>query len=713
MFIGGIATKITAQMGLNVVQAQGAVASAAQAPPPVGFASAAAMIALMAGIGIAISSGGSSGGEYVDTSNQGTGTVFGDSEAQSASIANSIDLLSENSDLMLPLTSAMLRSLKNIESSIGGVTNLILRGDLGGDFSNLEFDARLTGVIGTANNLFVNFTNGLEKVLTGGVSGKLGVGGLGTSIVSSVVGGLFGKTSQKVVASGLYAGNQKLSDILSNGIDLKQYADVKTTKKSWFSSSSSTKTKYGSVDDEIERQFTLIFKGFYDSILSATDILGADMSVVQTNLENAVVSIGKINLKGLNGEQIQEKLEAVFGAAADSLAKQAFGGLEDFQTVGEGYYETLVKVASAVEEAAYYTDRLNVTAINYTNIINKQADDLATEIIRQSYLTKVGISTIKGGMTDLVNTFDGSAEEITDFINTLEDLQEQLFMTGKSGDYLTSSMILGAGGLDSLASGLDAYFEMLSPAEQAAELTRRLTNEFAIFGKKLPADVKAFRNLVSSIDITTEAGQKLYGQIIALAPEFNDLQDALDSANSEVNALVQSLRDLAEQARAARGETEQPRNLAYTRSQFEQASVLAMQGDIASAEKLLTLGKDLMGLSKTYSVTGSEYARDLALIQRAATVAADIQEKGLGTSQTTNLTLPTTTPVTPTVNTTTSSTDARLDALSEKLEAGLFAIAKYTQDSASRLERWDDGGRMLVGIQPENGDTPVPVVVTP
>lgn len=36
-------------------------------------------------------------------------------------------------------------------------------------------------------------------------------------------------------------------------------------------------------------------------------------------------------------------------------------------------------------------------------------------------------------MTDLVNTFDGSAEEITDFINTLEDLQEQLFMTGKSG----------------------------------------------------------------------------------------------------------------------------------------------------------------------------------------------------------------------------------------------------------------------------------------
>lgn len=717
-FIGGVTSKIAAQMGLNVVQAQGAVASAAQAPPPVGFASAAAMIALMAGIGIAISSSGSSGGEYVDTSNQGTGTVFGDSEAQSSSIANSIDILSDNSDLMLPLTSAMLRSLKSIESSIGGVTNLILRGDLGGDFSNLEFDARLTGVIGAVDKTFTDYakttmnvlTLGLDKILLGGALGNL-VGG----ITSTVLGGLFGKTSQKVVASGIYGGSQTLGSILENGISLSQYADVKTTKKSWFGSSSKTKTKIvGGVDDEIEQQFTLIFKGFYDTILSATDILGADMSAVQTNLENAVVSIGKINLKGLSGEQIQEKLEAVFGAAADDLAKQAFGGLEDFQTVGEGYYETLVKVASAVEEAAYYTDRLNVTAINYNDIINKQADDLAAEIIRQSYLAKEGISTVTGGMSDLVNSFSGSAEEITDFINTLEDLQDQLFMTGKSGDYLTSSMIIGAGGLDSLASGLDAYFEMLSPAEQAAELTRRLTNEFAIFGKELPADVKAFRNLVSSIDITTEAGQKLYGQIIALAPEFNDLQDALDSANSEVNALVQSLRDLAEQARAARGETEQPRNLDYLRNEFNKASELALQGDTEAANRLDSIGKELMSVSKLYSVTGSDYAKDLAYIQGIATAVADLQESGLGTSISSDLTPSTGTgTTTPTIETTNSTMTTEMQAMREEFNAGLFAIAKFVQNMDSRTERWDDGNRVMVGIQPENGDTPVPVVVTP
>lgn len=703
-FIGSVGAKIAAQMGLNVAQAQGAVASAAQAPPPVGFASAAAMIALLAGIGIAISGGG--GSSYVDTSNQGTGTVFGDSEAKSASIANSIDILSENSDLMLPLTSAMLRSLKNIESNIGGLTNLVIRTGVGKDFSNVEgfkMNAVGSGISETFNTIN-DLTFGAADFLTLGLF----------SAVGDLLGGLFG-TKTTVKGQGLYGADQSLGSILENGFSLQEYVDVNTKKKTLgVTTSNKNSTILSAADQQLANQFTLIFEGFYDTILSATDILGADLSTVQTNLENAVISIGKIDLKDLSSEEIQEKLEAVFGAAADSLAKQAFDGLDDFQKVGEGYYETLMKVASAVEEATYYTDRLNVTAIDYNKIVNKQADDLAAEIIRQSYLAKSGISTIKGGMTDLVNSFDGSAEEITDFISTLEDLQDQLFVTGKSGDYLTSTMILGAGGLDSLASGLDAYFEMLSPAEQAAELTRRLTNEFAIFGKELPSDVKAFRNLVSSIDITTASGQKLYGQIIALAPEFNDLQDALDRANSEVNALVQSLRDLAEQARAARGETEQPRNLAYLRNEFNKASELALQGDTEAANRLIPIGKDLMSMSKLYSVSGSDYAKDLAFIQGVATAVADLQESGLGTSISSDLKPSTGTgTTTPTIATTNSTMTTELQGMREELNAGLFAIAKFVQNVDSRTERWDDGNRVMVGYQPENGDAPIPVVVTP
>ncbi len=734
-FTTGAAAKLAAQSAVNVAKGTEAVLTQGSGDPYTAFPRMAAMAAIVAALGIAIGSvSGGSGGSF-EAANNGTGTVFGDSEAKSASIANSIDLLSENSDLMLPLTSAMLKSLRNIESSIGGVTNLIVRQATGQGFNISE---------GFTQNSIGSFLEKAGNTLFAGIGDFLGI----NKMIGGFLGSLFGsKTTIK--GQGLYGGSQDLGSILSQGFDLQEYVDVEVKKKS-FGITTSTKnmTQFAEANKELEKQFTLIFGGFYDSILSATDILGANTDEVKKKLQDSVVSIGKIDLKGLNGEQIQEKLEAVFGAAADSLARAAtnevtyvtetvqqpikalFGkvkvgygtvtqtvavvtnSLDDFQKVGEGFFETLVRVATGVEQASYYTDRLNVSAIKYTDILNKQGD-VAAEIVRQSVLLVEGNKNIKGGFYDLVNTFDGTAEELSTFVVKLRDLQDQLFMTGKNADYLTSSMILGAGGLEGLSSGLDAYFEMLSPAEQAAELTRRLTNEFAIFGKELPADVKAFRNLVSGIDISTEAGQKLYGQIIALAPEFNDLQDSLKNANSEVNALVQSLSDLAEQARAARGETEQPRNLAYTRSQFEQASVLAMQGDTASAEKLLTLGKDLMGLSKTYSVTGSEYARDLALIQRAATVSADIQEQGLGTSISTTLTPSSGTSTTPTVNTTNSTMTSEMKTMREEFNAGLFAIAKYVQNLDSRTERWDDGNRVMVGVLSETGDQPIPVKVVP
>lgn len=716
-YVATTATKTAAEGGLNIVKGIGAILSAAQQAGPLAFVGFAAMAALVAGLGVSLAGGGlgsNSSGSYDSFNNDGTGTVFGDKEAQSESIKKSIDLLAENSDLMLPINNAMLRALKNIESALGGVANLIIRGDIGNTFaSGLEFDGKLTGVVGklqSVSSKVASAFNFLDKF-----SG-FDMGGLFNGIRNTLLGGLFGKTSQSVTGSGLFAGSQSLGSVLDTGLNLQQYADVATTKKSWFSKSTSYSTQFGQVDQEIKNQFGLIFDGVFNSILTASSALGKDGNEVTQALRNSIINIGKIDTKGLSGEEIQKKLEAVISAQADTVAKNAVKGLDAFQKIGEGYFETLTRVAIGIEQAAYYTDQLGYTAINYTDIIAKQGD-VASEIIRQSVLLNESTKTIKGGFYDMVNQFDGTAEELYSFIIELRDLQDQLFMTGKNANYLTTAMVLGAGGLDSLRSGLDAYFEMLSPAEQAAELTRRLTNEFAMFGKQLPANVQAYRDLVNSVDISTEAGQKLYGQIIALAPEFNDLQDSLDKANSEVNALVKSLRDLAEEARKARGETEQPRNLAYVRNQFQNDSILAMQGDTAAAERLLSLGKDLMSLSKQYSVSGSEYAKDLALIQRAATVSADVQEAGLGytpsTTLSTALVSGNTAAVVQALEQKNATLEAEIKSMREDTNAGLLAIAKFTQNMDSRFERWDDGNRIMVGIASEQGDAPLAVSVTP
>ena len=699
MFLASVATKVAAQLGFNTSAGIGAVLSAAQQPGPAAFVGFAAMAALVAGLGIAVASGGGSSGGFAPT-NEGTGTVFGDPTAQSESIKKSIDLLADNSDVTLPLTSAMLKALQNIESNISGLANLLIRAGAGTSLANNVSEGFTQDKIGS-------FLEKAGNTVFAGIGDFLGL----NKMIGGLLGGLFGsKTSIK--GQGLFAGGQALNGILGSGFSLQEYVDINTKKKTLgVTTSNKNSTVYSQASEELSTQFTLIFKNFYDSILNTAPLLDKNLNEVTTKLNDFVVSIGKVNLQGLTGEQIQEKLNAVLGAEADKMAQAAITGLEGFQKVGEGYFETVMRVASSIELADVYTARLNVSTVKYTDLLNKQGD-VATEIIRQSVLLAEGNKNIANGFYGLVNSFNGTAEEITDFVLTLRELQDAVFATGKNGDYLTSAMFAGAGSLERLSSGLDAYFEMLSPAEQAAELTRRLTNQFAIFGKELPSNVKAFRNLVAGIDITTEAGQKLYGQIIATAPEFNDLQDAIENANSSVNELVQSLRDLAEQARAARGETEQPRNLAYIRSQFESNAILAAQGDTTAAEKLLTLGKDLMTLSKQYSLSSSEYARDLALIQRAATVSADVQEAGLG------YTTPTLTPLVGTtggtvVQTANAATDAKLEALRADMVIAITAVAKYTQQTSDRLERWDFGDRMNVHIEQDINDIPIPVTVVP
>lgn len=700
-FITSAATKIAAQMGVNTAKGVEAVLNQGTGDPYTAFGRMAAMAAVVAGLGIAIAgvNGSDAKGGFA-SNNEGTGTVFGDTTAQSESIKKSIDLLAENSDVTLPLTSAMLKALQNIESNISGLANLLVRAGAGTSLSSGITEGFTQDKIGS-------FLEKAGNTVFAGLGDFLGL----NKMIGGLLGGLFG-SKVSLQGQGLFAGGQALTDILGSGFSLQEYVDINTKKKTLgVTTSNKNSTVYSQASEELSTQFTLIFKNFYDSILSTAPLLDKNLNEVTTKLNDFVVSIGKVNLQGLSGEQIQEKLNAVLGAEADKMAQAAIGGLEGFQKVGEGYFETVMRVASSIELADVYTARLNVSTVKYTDLLNKQGD-VATEIIRQSVLLAEGNKNIANGFYDLVNSFNGTADEITDFVLTLRDLQDAIFATGKNGDYLTSAMFAGAGSLERLSSGLDAYFEMLSPAEQAAELTRRLTNQFAIFGKELPSNVKAFRDLVAGIDITTEAGQKLYGQIIATAPEFNDLQDAIADANSEVNALVQSLRDLAEQARAARGETEQPRNLAYIRSQFESNAILAAQGDTAAAEKLLTLGKDLMTLSKQYSLSSSEYARDLALIQRAATVSADVQEAGLG------YTTPTLTPLVGTtggtvVQTANAATDAKLEALRADMVIAMTAVAKYTQRTSDKLDAWDFGDRLNVHVDQDVNDVPIPVTVVP
>lgn len=605
-FITGVATKVAGYATTALAAGKAAIASSLIAPPPANFASLAAVLAVLGGIGLAISGARGKGkDDAMPVYNEGKGTVLGDSDAQSESIKKSIEALEKYARVELPITSAMLQSLRNIESGISGLGSLIVRSPngtpgaalssnvvQGTNLSSTSMDVmtigkvagavKTIGVLSEISSIISLFTSasGVGALVTIASALIPSVGKAVDKVIGTVVGGIFGKVSTKVIGSGLTANIQTMKDVLENGFELLEYVDIQTKKKSWFGSKSKVSTQTAQADAELSRQFSLIFENFYSTILLAAKPLGANLDVVTNLLDNFVIDIGKIQLGGKTGKEVQETLEAVFGQQADLMARFAFSSQEsirfilnewvwfgeqmyeygqqftleefltlpediqtklkpvveslktpfdDFQRVGEGFFETITRVASGVERAQFAADTFRVEMIALSDVMNKQGD-VAVELLRQSLIKAeqdtYGFAT---GVSDIVAVFDGSIDELEDMWEALTNVRENLRAAGKAFEDLGASMIKGARGFEQLQAGLESYFDdYLTEQERYAEKLVQVREQFWALNLAIPTTKDGFRSLVDSIDTTTSAGQELFGAVIALAPAFSELTDIAD-----------------------------------------------------------------------------------------------------------------------------------------------------------------------------------------
>ena len=510
-------TQIAANQAVGMSSAVAGVANQAKGDPYSAFARMAAMAAIMAALGFAVSGGrgskpNTSSAEYVQK-NQGTGSVFGDDSAKSESIARSLELLEDNSDMLLPLTADMLSSLRGIEAAMGGLANIVLRtaGITTGDNLGIE-----TGTLDRSKLSGNIAVKAFDKIMTGGLLGKL------TS--------LWGSTKQNVTDSGLMFGG-RVGD-LQGGRGFNQYANVETTKKEWFGLSKkvTNSTQTAALNEEVTAQFALVFKNLETVLSSAAKGLGMEGNSVAQAVRNFVLDTTKLSLKDLKGDELEAAISAVLSKATDDIAQAALPGFDAFRKVGEGYAETVIRVASGIEVADLALERLGIEAIRYADIGNKQGD-VAAEIVRQSILAVQAA----GGVADIMRTLGGSAEELAATYAELKAVQDSMALVGLNPDSLDRNLIKGAGDLGGLQGALESYFEnYFTEAEQVAAKTEQMRQQFAALGVAMPATAPAFRALV-------EASPALRGQLLLLAEDFAGL---MESSESTSNAL-----EIAEQRR--------------------------------------------------------------------------------------------------------------------------------------------------------------------
>jgi hypothetical protein len=192
-----------------------------------------------------------------------------------------------------------------------------------------------------------------------------------------------------------------------------------------------------------------------------------------------------------------------------------------------------------MEEAEYYINRLGgaFEDISYTSILDKQGN-VAVEALTQS-IVQLDEATYgaDNGVVQMLETLQGGVSDVYEAYVALTDLRGQLSLVGLNAKYLTSQMLLGAGGLNELSDAMGQFYGLyLTDTERLSYETDKVVKSFTDLGLTLPIGEAGFRDLIESLDISTESGQELYGRLILLSESFSSMTDSS-------NALLSAQRD--------------------------------------------------------------------------------------------------------------------------------------------------------------------------
>ena len=550
------AAELAMTMAELVPKGIAAVLNQGTGDPYTAFGRMAAMAAVVAGLGVAI--GGVSGGSSMSLSEsrqktQGTGTVLG-SDAKSDSIARALAQIEQSSQDTLGVNNDMLIALRNIESNIGQFASLLVRttgvtGAFGAEYNKGAFDSKSIGIGGAA---------------LGGLAGAAGGAyvGMGTSYIGAALGGpvgmaigaalgaIIGKTFVGKALGSVFGGKQTVEDtgftfdktsfasISAGGLAAMQYADIKKDG-GWFRSDK-TDTKTAALGAEGNRQISSVLMSLYDTVFEAGQILGLGADSFNAELSKYEVDIGKISLKGKTDDEIQKELSAVFSTVGDNLAAFGVAGLEQFQQVGEGYLETLARVAS-----------------NYSGL----------DAVMASIGTTFGATGIASlGARERLITMNGGIGELADQAKSFGD-------------------------------------NFLTEAQRLAPIQKYVTDQLAAMNLAWVDTREEFASVTLGIDKTTEAGAKQFTVMMGLVdvfaqvyPAIKDFSMSMQEITDQRKTLQDRLDELTmtrEQLLAKERATVHESNLSVW------DRIQAIQSEVAVNEERKTLQEQLDQLTMT------------------------------------------------------------------------------------------------------------------
>jgi hypothetical protein len=430
-----------AQQIVNVALGIAAILQQGMGDPYTAIPRMIAMAAMVASLGV--DAGGISGGTSARRQEQqGTGSVLGDPTAKSESIEKAIEITADATSQLVGINRGMLHALQTMQEGISGAATQLARGP-DAEFGKMNLDLGFFNDI--SNDIWDPF-------------------------------GFFSST--KVKDEGIKLIGGAIAD-MTEGSVAEAFQIVK--KKGLFGSS--TKTGTAALDDALNDQINLIFQSMIDTVTSAGEALGIPLEQIEARIAAFEVAAQEISLKDLDAEEQQAELEAVFSRIFDDLASSVIPFIDQFQKIGEGMGETLVRVATSVQVAQEAIKRLGLSI----------DENLGPEAMAQ-------------------------------------------FSVG---------LVEAAGGIEQFITDMENFVSKFAPeAHKLAIAQSDITRALEQMGIELPETREGFWNLIQTIDGSTEAGQRQIATLLGLADAADKHYSNIEAVQKEREGLERRLLEL-------------------------------------------------------------------------------------------------------------------------------------------------------------------------
>jgi len=252
-------------------------------------------------------------------------------------------------------------------------------------------------------------------------------------------------------------------------------------------------------------------------------------------------------------------------------------------------------------------------------------------------------ATVADSMTVAINDATGAGlggykfEALTNFVNNLYSVNDAirylnlgLFETSVAGGKLAESMSAASGGLSTLQQNAAGYYQnFFTDAEKADDTMSEAIRQFGLVNITLPATRDGFRDLVKSMDKTTEAGQAQIATLLALQGQADAYYDVLEQRLQQATqALAEAQAAMLNGAmatlqRAAKREQDALADAYAARTASLNASLATSQSAVSSltsmATNLTSALRTLQGQSD--AATSVLYGQATATLESAAAIA--------------------------------------------------------------------------------------------